>query len=153
MLAWKNGTRNDSGSVSNGRGTNVAMSKLPQRNVVCTDGGRWYRGEITGRMSSTCRRYGARSPAQPTAVNGLNGYVNVVHCWRFFTFTRQRSSPSPIQSAGGSAYGSGVTRTFGSTTACRPISPKSGSVTAATDSMINRKDSSPSGTKRYAVPF
>jgi hypothetical protein len=40
-LAWKNGTRSASGSVSNGRGTNVAMSKPPHRNVVCTLGGRW----------------------------------------------------------------------------------------------------------------
>jgi len=72
-LAWKKGTRRASGSVSNGRGTNVAMSNAPQRKVVCTLGGRWKPGAVTGRMSRTESRYGDKSPAQPTALNGLRG--------------------------------------------------------------------------------
>ena len=49
------------------------LSKPSATNVVWTDGGRWYRAEVTGRKSSTLMRIGATSPFHPTTSHGWNG--------------------------------------------------------------------------------
>src|SRR5919201_925536 len=102
MFEWKNGTRRAVGSpVSVGLGANVPISNPPFLNVTCTDGGRWYRGDTTGRKSRTFRRIGHRSPCHPTTSSGWNGYVSLVKSSP--RITRTSNSPFSSWGAGGVA--------------------------------------------------